>query len=34
MDLYGLFVCVGLFLCSVDGFNAINCFKQWYKMYF
>ena len=32
MDWYGLFICIALFLCSVDGMNAIGNATQWLKL--
>ena len=32
MDWYGIFICTAMFLCSVDGMNAINCAKQWFRL--
>lgn len=29
MDLYGIFACAMLWLCSVDGINAISSGVQW-----
>lgn len=32
MDWYGLFCCVGLWLCSIDGVNTINYATMWLKL--
>ena len=32
MDWYGLFACTVLFLCSVDGMNAITYGIQWLRL--
>lgn len=32
MDWYGLFICTAMFLCSVDGANAINYAYRWLKL--
>ena len=32
MDWYGIYICIALFLCSVDGINAINYASQCLKM--
>lgn len=32
MDWYGLFCCIGLWLCSIDGMNSINYATTWLKL--
>lgn len=29
MDIRGFLTCVGMFLCSPDGYNAIQHFRLW-----
>ena len=34
MDLRGFLTCTALFLCSIDGINAINYARQWFQLKF
>lgn len=34
MDLRGFLTCTALFLCSVDGVNAVNYARQWLQLKF
>ncbi len=32
MDIYGILICVGMFLCSSDGYNAIQYVRKCWKL--
>lgn len=34
MDFRGFFTCLGLFLCSPDGVNAMNYARLWLRLKF